>query len=333
MWLEALEAGYQEDLIRKLRSAVSKPEAGVGESTRPLAQAVFCIDVRSEPFRRNMEGVGNYETFGYGGFLDIPLRARALGHHHLTNQNPGIVTPKNTVHEVGPGYPRAKELRFKSGKGFLYGIKKMVKDMKGHVLTPYVKVEALGWLFGVPLIGRTIFPLSYRKLRKRFHDAIAPPVETELTVDRNNAGLGLTDEEQATQVESVLRAMGLTRNFARLVVMVGHVSSSDNNPYESALDCGACWGNSSGPNVRLFAAMANKRYVCEYLAHSGIRVPGDTHFIGAEHNTTTDEVTLFDLEDLPDTHRKDVEALQEDLRQATVRTSHERCLRLPGAPH
>jgi uncharacterized protein YbcC (UPF0753/DUF2309 family) len=211
--------------------------------------------------------------------------------------------------------------------------KKIQHDMKSHVLTPYVKVEALGWLFGLPLIGRTLFPLAYRKMRKLFHDVIAPPVETELTVDRNDAGLGLTAEEQATQVEEVLRAMGLTRNFARLVVMTGHVSSSDNNPYESAIDCGACWGNSSKPNVRLFAAMANKPHVREYLAQCGIMVPEDTHFTSAEHNTTTDEVALFDIEDLPETHRKDVEALKEGLRQAAVRTSHERCLRLPGIRH
>jgi uncharacterized protein YbcC (UPF0753/DUF2309 family) len=333
VWLEALEAGYQEGLIQKLRSVVSRPEAGAGESTRPDAQAVFCIDVRSEPFRRNLEAVGNYETLGYGGFLDIPLRARALGHHHFTNQNPAIVEPRHKVDEVVQESLKDKERRYKSGKGFLYGIKQMVKDMKGHVLTPYVKVEALGWLFGAPLIGRTVFPLTYRKLRKRIHDTIAPPVETELTVDRNDEGLGLTAEEQATQVESVLRAMGLTRNFARLVVIVGHVSSSDNNPYESALDCGACWGNSSEPNVRLFAAMANKPHVREYLAQSGIMVPGDTHFNGAVHNTTTDAVELCDLEDLPETHRKDVEVLKEGLRQAAVRNSHERCLRLPGVPH
>jgi len=332
VWLEALEAGYQEDLIQKLRTAASSPEAGAGESTRPIAQAAFCIDVRSEPIRRNLEAVGNFETIGYGGFLDIPLRVRMFGHHHLTNQNPAIVEPKHTIHEVVRVYQKDKEPRYTAGKGFLYGIKKMVKDMKSHVLTPYVKVEALGWFFGIPLFGRTMFPLAYRKMRKYFHDIIAPPVATELTVDRNEAGLGLTAEDQATQVESVIRAMGLTKNFARLVALIGHVSSSDNNPYESAIDCGACWGNSSKPNARLFAAMANKPHVREYMAQRGIVVPGDTYFIGAEHNTTTDEVELFDFEDLPQTHREDVEELQEGLRQATARNSHERCLRLPGTP-
>ena len=333
VWLEALEAGYQEDLIEKLRSAVSKPEAGAGESTRPIAQTIWCIDVRSEPIRRNLEAVGNFETIGYGGFLDIPLRSQAIGHHHLTNQNPAIVEPKHTIHEVVREYQEAKEARYKSGKGFLKFYKKIQHDMKNHVLTPYIKVEALGWLFGLPLFGRTLFPLAYRKMRKRIHDLVAPPVATEMTVDRTDSGLGLTAEEQATQVESVLRAMGLTRNFARLVVMTGHVSSSDNNPYDSAIDCGACWGNSSKPNARLFAAMANKPHIREFLAQNGISVPEDTHFIAAEHNTTTDEVALFDLEDLPQTHRKDVEELQEGLREATVRTNHERCLRLPGVPH
>jgi uncharacterized protein YbcC (UPF0753/DUF2309 family) len=79
--------------------------------------------------------------------------------------------------------------------------------------------------------------------------------------------------------------------------------------------------------------MANKPHVREYLAQCGIMVPEDTHFTSGEHNTTTDEVALFDLEDLPETHRKDVEALKECLRQAAVRNSHERCLRLPGVPH
>ena len=100
VWLEAYEAGYLDDLIGKLRASATKMLNDSEEPTRPDAQGIFCIDVRSEPIRRNLESVGNFETFGYGGFLDTPLRAVAFGHDHITNQNPGIVEPGNTIIEV-----------------------------------------------------------------------------------------------------------------------------------------------------------------------------------------------------------------------------------------
>ncbi|MDJ0622786.1 MAG: DUF2309 domain-containing protein, partial [Desulfocapsaceae bacterium] len=333
VWLNAYEAGYLEDMVGKLRSSALKMKEDNEEATRPDVQAIFCIDVRSEPFRRNLESVGNFETFGYGGFLDTPLRAQAVGHHHITNQNPGIVKPGNTIHEVVRESHKSEEARYKKGKGFLKTIKKMQHDMKSHVLTPYVKVEALGWLFGIPLIGRTLFPAFYTKWRKRIHDKIVPPMNTRMDIERGDIeGVGLTIEEQKTQVESVLRAMGLTSNkVSRLVAFVGHVSSSDNNPYESAIDCGACWGQSSGPNVRLFATMANKPEVREYMAESGIEIPEDTHFIAGIHNTTTDEISFFDLDDIPDTHKGDLEVFKKGCLEATVRAAHERCLRLPGS--
>jgi uncharacterized protein YbcC (UPF0753/DUF2309 family) len=151
-----------------------------------------------------------------------------------------------------------------------------------------------------------------------------------MTTDKDVSGRGLTEDEQNVTIETVLRTMGLTHNFARLVVVTGHTSVSDNNPYEAALNCGACGGNSGEPNARLLAAIANKPKVREYLAKNGIEIPEDTHFIGAVHNTTTDAVELFDLEDLPDTHRQDVELLKADLHKAAVRNSLERCTRLPG---
>lgn len=333
VWLEAYEAGYLEEMIGKLRSSALKMKNDSEEPTRPDVQAIFCIDVRSEPFRRNLESVGNFETFGYGGFLDTPLRAVAIGHEHITNQNPGIVKPGPTIIEVIRENAKSEEGRFKKGKGFLKTIKKMQHDMKNHVLTPYVKVEALGWLFGFPLFGRTLLPATYTKLRKRFHDAIVPPVSTRYIIDRDDENnIGFTDEEQEATIESVFRAMGLTTGkVSRLVAFVGHVSNSDNNPYESAIDCGACWGQSAEPNVRLFATMANRPNVRKYAAECGIEIPEDTHFIAALHNTTTDEVKFFDLEDIPETHKRDLEVFKKGCREATVRTAHERMLRLPGS--
>ena len=331
VWLNAYEAGFHEKFIGRLRSSVSTLERDNAQLPRPLAQAMFCIDVRSEAFRRNLEAVGNYETIGFAGFFGVAIRCRALDQHHETDQVPAIVQPKYTVHEVVREDQKYQGVRHSGGARVLYAIKEMLDDMKYHVLTPYVMVESIGWFFGVQLFGRTLFPKTYRKWRARIKDAIAPPVGTQMTVDRVADNLGLTREEQCATVETVLKTMGLTKNFARLVLVCGHSSTSDNNPYEAALNCGACGGNSGKPNARLLATMANKPYVREHLAKNGIVVPEDTHFVGAVHDTTTDAIDLFDIEDLPHTHSQDLEQLKQKLEEAALRTNHERCKKLPGA--
>lgn len=331
VWLDAYEARFQEDLISKLQTTIFKTEIGTAQSTRPLAQVMFCIDVRSEPFRRNLEAVGNYETIGFGGFFGIPIRCRALDQHHETAQCPAIVEPTYTIHEVVREEHSELQTKHEARNKLANIVHEILYDLKSYVFTPYIMVEALGWFFGAQMLERTIFPGAYRKWRERFQKAVVPPVATKMTIDKDNSGRGLTAEEQNATAETVLRMMGLTENFARLVVVTGHTSQSDNNPYEAALNCGACGGNSGEPNARLFAAIANKSQVREYLAKNGIEIPQDTHFIGAVHNTTTDVVDLFDLEDLPDTHRQDVERLKTDLQKAALQNNRERCARLPGA--
>jgi uncharacterized protein YbcC (UPF0753/DUF2309 family) len=447
IWLKAFEAGYEERLLDKLMPNVSKtqededlnqranasvegeaPAALLMEGAtrapviRPQAQAVFCIDVRSEPFRRHLEEVGDYETFGFAGFFTVFIRYRGLGSHHETDQFPVIMKAKNTVREIPRTYQGQLLSRSRAGAKLIHTGHTLLHDLKENVITPYVMVESVGWFYGLPFIGKTVFTAWYRKWAAWLRRLFAPPVATTLTVDkltrdeveemlaaeqrsvirralqerfgdrdlnlslerlealrlraldenraeqslpketsRPNAlsseeealfvealrssyridahwafarmeritQTGFTPGEQHFTVETALRLMGLTRNFARLVLFCAHCGSSDNNPFESALDCGACGGNAGKPNARVLATMANKPNVREALAKNGIAVPQDTYFIAGQHDTATDEVELFDLEDLPPTHRKDLLRLIDDLKAAGLRNRRERCARFP----
>ncbi|MDX1412478.1 MAG: putative inorganic carbon transporter subunit DabA, partial [Nitrospirales bacterium] len=184
------------------------------------------------------------------------------------------------------------------------------------------------------------FPDTYHQLLGLSPDQVSAFVDTLRTqyqLDSRGASsrlhritqTGFTLTEQVHFVETNFRLMGLTKNFARLVLLCGHGSTSENNPFESALDCGACGGNHGMPNSRTFAAMANKSDFRELLCQRGITIPQDTYFLAGQVDTTTDAVQLFDLEDVPTTHRHQLSQLIQDLEEAGRHNSLERCARFP----
>jgi uncharacterized protein YbcC (UPF0753/DUF2309 family) len=356
IWLEAHEAQYRDALLSRL-AANRGGDPGVSSRSggRPLAQAIFCIDVRSEGLRRHFEAVGDNETFGFAGFFGVPIGFRGFGQQDDSALCPVLIKPKCVVVE----FPRAgaelegeRALRGRAWDGIVHGI---VQRLERHFAASYALVDLLGGFFGLSLIGRTLFPAVSRRLASRVHHAVVPPAATRLTVGKIGrkeaeelvAGLdqpdraarlerlgtqGFTREEQALYIETGLRTMCLTGPFARLILVCAHGSESTNNPYVAALDCGACGGAPGGPNARVFAMLANRHSVRAALRERGIDIPGDTWFMAAQHNTTTDEIMILDECDCPDTHREDLNRLRRDLDEAGALQAQERCRRLPGSP-
>jgi len=121
-------------------------------------------------------------------------------------------------------------------------------------------------------------------------------VENKNPDDRENGlQIGFTIDEMTVRVENLLRGIGLTKNFAPLIYVVAHGSSSANNPHHGAHDCGACSGRPGSVNSRVFATMANHPEVRKLLAQKGISIPSQTRFVGALHDTAADEIEYYDL--------------------------------------
>jgi hypothetical protein len=173
----------------------------------------------------------------------------------------------------------------------------------------------LGSLASIPLVARVLFPRLTARIRRLLGRFVQPPPITRLLIERTeatpgpqNGHLGYSLEEMVNIALRVLEDIGLTKRFARLVIVMGHGSSSLNNPHESAHDCGACGGGRGGPNARAFASMLSDGRVRDELARRGLVIPRQTVVIGAFHNTCDESVTYYDLDRLPSSHRDDFEA-------------------------
>jgi uncharacterized protein YbcC (UPF0753/DUF2309 family) len=317
VWLSAWEATYRSELVESVVDASeSVAEAEADDDGRPNAQLVFCIDTRSEIIRRHVEAAGDYETFGYAGFFGVPMRWDGYD-DDAYDACPPILDAQHRIAER----PTSSSEAYDDWHAALEAGKRAVKRLKSNAATAFSFVESAGAGYGAALAARTLLPGRVRDLL----DAADRSPEThefcEPTVDYNPDSVhelraGLTLEEKVTYAETAFDLMGWTE-FARVVVFTGHASETANNPFDSSLDCGACAGHPGGPNARVLAAICNDDAVKAELRERGIDVPHDTVFLAAEHNTTTDEVALYDGH-VPETHADDVERLRADL--ATART-------------
>ena len=317
LWQDAYELNYQNRLLTELTEARQKVQ---DQKASPLCQLVFCIDVRSEPIRRNLEKLGPYATFGFAGFFGFAMQFKSLGSALSLDLCPVLIKPSKSVTEIDKDGSCDRKLNLQS---LLATAVQLRKRLKSSLLGAFGLVEAFGLASALPLFARTLAPRQYESAFQSVGKQFCGHGRTE--IDASAFSL----EEKIALARGNLKAIGLSREVAPVVVLCGHKGHSQNNPYASALDCGACGGNSGGASARLAAHILNDREVRFGLASQGAPIPDETVFIAAEHNTTTDSFEFHDVPELSPAQSQIFERLQLDLQRAGTLVADERRQTLP----
>lgn len=298
---DAADRGHQRRLAALLDGAAAPAPS------RPFLQAAFCIDVRSEVFRRALESVdGSIATIGFAGFFGLPLAHQPQGSDLCEARLPVLLNP--VIETSGEGDPaRDQAIRIAARAARAWG------RFRQAAVSSFAFVEAAGPLYAAKLVQAALGLIR----------APAPEPAPQF-VTAMSAGA------KADTAAAVLKAMSLTRDHGRIVLLLGHGGNVTNNPHESAYHCGACGGHRGEVSARLLAGLLNDPETRAGLASRGVELPRDTLFLAGLHDTTTDEVTIYD-DGLPAARNDDMETLRTWLAQAGYLARAERALRLPGA--
>lgn len=302
---EAAERAAQRQLGETLAKSALEPHGD-----RPALQAAFCIDVRSEVFRRALESADpSIQTIGFAGFFGLATEHHSFASDIAERRLPVLLNP--AVTSVAGDEDDAERDRTTR---FTLRAKRAWGRFKFAAVSSFAFVESTGPVYLAKLV-RDALGLG----RGGPADAPAPRFSPPLPLDA-----------RVDAAETVLKAMSLTRDFGEVVLIAGHGANVTNNPHASGLHCGACGGYSGEVNARLLAGVLNDAQVREGLAERGIAIPQDTVFIAGLHDTTTDRVTLFDADlagrDIPDLGR-----IRRWLESAGALARAERSVRLPGS--
>lgn len=281
-WYDQVLAGFQIGEVKKSRIV------------KKSFQSIFCIDDRECSMRRYLELFDNQcETFSTPGFFGVEFYFKPSGGKFVTKVCPAPVTPKYLIKEEGDKIAYEKDIHF--------------SKQSHNFLTGWFITQTLGFWAAIKLFFSILRPSMSASAASSLKHMDA---HSTLTIEHNNEhseeGLqvGYTIDEMAVRVNNVLKSIGLVKDFAPIVYVVGHGASSANNPHYAAYDCGACSGRAGSVNARVFSYMANHPRVRTLLKEQGIIIPDTTQFVGGIRDTTRDEIVFFDINTLSDINRK-----------------------------
>jgi uncharacterized protein YbcC (UPF0753/DUF2309 family) len=280
IWQNAFEWSYYDNVLNGLK-LVGAPAP---KTKLPSFQALFCIDDRECSVRRYLEQEApNCETFGTPGFFGVEFFFKPEHGKFYSKLCPAPITPSYLIKELDTRNVRKTDVHFTG---------------QTHSLLR-------GWFISTTLGFWSAFRLFLQIFRPKLSPAAALSfnhmdkfskltIENEHPDKENGLQVGFTIEEMANRMEGLLKSIGLVKDFGSIVYLIGHGSSSVNNPHYAGYDCGACCGRPGSVNARVASYMANKPEVREILLKRGVQIPATTQFVGGLHDTSRDDIMFFD---------------------------------------
>ena len=290
LWQKAYEWSYYDDVLQGIRLSGKESEKSEGGF-----QAMFCIDDRECSIRRHIEAQNpSAVTYGTPGFFNVAFFYQPEHGKFHTKLCPAPVTPKHLIKETGSKHKHEKDYH--------------LTKQSHHLITGWIISQTLGFWSALRLFFNifkpSMSPATATSLRHMDQFSKLTIENKSLTDREQNLQIGFTIEEMVTRIEGLLKSIGLITDFAPLVYVIGHGSSSVNNPHYAAYDCGACSGRPGSVNARVAAFMANHKEVRELLKAKGIIIPVTTSFVAALHDTTRDEIVFYDEDTLNEEQKK-----------------------------
>ena len=303
-WLlqDALELAYQQPLCQGLMNAPTI-------TASPTVQAIFCIDVRSEVFRRALEASSPaVQTRGFAGFFGLFISYSPVGTAMTRPQLPGLLPSSRCVTDECDSISLGQAIANRRKQGLQW--RSTLQNFRTTASSGFSFVETFGMLYAGTLLKKTLPNYAtphtveqtglssddVKSTRPRLQNLPGTSPEAEL-------------QSRCDMAAFILGGMGVTKDFARIVLLAGHGSQTANNPHAAGLDCGACGGQTGEVNARALAALLNDAALRTALVGKNIHIPETTWFLGGMHNTTTDELTLYDTDLMPASHANDLQKL------------------------
>lgn len=275
-------------------------------------QVITCIDDRNFSLRAFLEDEWpEVETFGAAGFFGVDTLIQEGATAKPVKHCPAPVTPGHLL-----------RVDRKSAKKARLGV---WEHESANVLRSWLAPQLLGPLSAFKLLLGAVAPEWIERTRLHKDDVnvrIDPFFSGQVDDGLRH---GYTVEEAVVRIYSLLRTMGITKKFADFIAIVGHGSSSANNPYFAAYDCGACSGRPGSLNALAFCVMANDSRVRDALRKKGLVIPEKTTFVPFLYDTSTDTIILVGDPEMHQSHKSSIDRFTERFARALARNAQFRC--------